>query len=85
MVKAASALLLLAVSLLALSGYVASLSIGDRLLRDYTVYEGMPINASSARSAGWTISSTCNPDRGYKATYKGTGTNLRTRIDTKKL
>ncbi len=77
MVKAASALLLLAVSLLALSS-VASLSIGDRLLRDYTVYESMPINASSARSAGWTISSTCNPDRGYKATYKGTGTNLRT-------
>jgi len=76
MVKVASALLLLAVSLLALSSVASSLSIGDRLLRDYTVYESMPINASSARSAGWTISSTCNPDRGYKATYKGTGREL---------
>jgi len=69
----------LAVSLLALS-CVESFSIGDRILRDYTVYEAMPINSSSARSTGWTIGTTCDPHRGYKATYKGTAPTSSTPI-----
>jgi len=46
-------------------------SIGDRLLRDYTEYSAMPITTVLAQNSGWTLSSTCNPDRGIKATYKG--------------
>jgi len=55
-------------------------SIGDRLLRDYTSYISMPITTASAQSSGWMLSSTCNPDRGIKATYKGSAPTSSTPI-----
>lgn len=59
--------------LLALASFASAISIGDRLLRDYTEYEPMPITSKDALNAGWTIGSTCDRDRGYTATYKGSG------------
>jgi len=51
----------------------SGLSIGDRLLRDYTVYDSIPITATEAKSEGWTIQGTCDPNRGYKASFSASG------------
>jgi len=57
-------------SLLSLIACVSALSIGDHFYRAYTVYDKLPMTDSDALAAGWKFNDTCDPDRGYAATFK---------------
>jgi len=49
-----------------ISAEYSSVSLGDRLLRDYTQYTSMPITTDQATAAGWVQNSTsCDPNLGY--------------------
>eukprot|EP01092_Planopodium_desertum_P008742 TRINITY_DN371_c0_g1_i1.p1 TRINITY_DN371_c0_g1~~TRINITY_DN371_c0_g1_i1.p1 ORF type:complete len:288 (+),score=57.19 TRINITY_DN371_c0_g1_i1:40-903(+) len=65
-------LLLVAALALLAHGQITNLSLGDRLLRDYTVYDALPINTTAAIASGWQLSdSTCDPNLGLAYTYSG--------------
>jgi len=55
---------------------VFSASIGDRLIRTYTVYQDLPQNITNAQSLGWLQSSTCDPYLGIPFNFQASAPSV---------
>jgi len=69
-------LLVFFLTLFALNIAQTPLSIGDRLVRTYTVYVPLPITVTDAKAAGWQTNGVCDNATGIAYNFNGIGPSV---------